>query len=119
MLIRTAAVMIGLAASGMSGAALAQSSPDGDAARGQALYESTGCYECHGYVGQGGAAGPVIAPPMAFEPFVFQLRQPRLVMIPYSVSVLSDAQAADIYAYLASLPPPADPASIPLLQTMP
>ena len=119
MVVRTAAMMIGLMASGLSGAAFAQAESNGDAARGKALYESTGCYECHGYVGQGGAAGPAIAPPMAFEPFVFQLRQPRLVMIPYSEAVLSDAQAADIYAFLASLPPPADPASIPLLQTMP
>ena len=119
MLVRSAAVIIGLATGGLSGAALAQAEPGGDAVRGQALYESTGCYACHGYVGQGGAAGPAIAPPMAFEPFVFQLRQPRLVMIPYSEAVLSDAQAADIYAFLASLPPPADPASIPLLQSMP
>ena len=119
MVIRSAAILLGLVVSGLSGAAFAQAEPGGDAARGQALYESTGCYECHGYVGQGGAAGPAIAPPMAFEPFVFQLRQPRLVMIPYSETVLSDAQAADIYAFLTSLPPPADPESIPLLQTMP
>ena len=119
MFVRIGAIVFGLLASGVSSAALAQSAPGGDAERGKALFESTGCYECHGYVGQGGAAGPTIAPPMAFEPFVFQLRQPRLVMIPYSEAVLSDAQAADIYAYLASLPPPADPSTIPLLQTMP
>jgi hypothetical protein len=40
-------------------------------------------------------------------------------MIPYSEAVLSDQDAADIYAYLLGLPPPTDPASIPLLQTMP
>lgn len=91
----------------------------GDAERGESLYLSTGCYECHGFVGQGGAPGPVIAPPMPFEPFLFQLRQPRQVMIPYSEIVLSDAQAADIYAFLASLPLPPDPDSIPLLQNMP
>ncbi len=91
----------------------------GDAQSGESLYVSTGCYECHGFVGQGGAPGPAVAPPMAFEPFLFQLRQPRQVMIPYSEAVLSDAQAADIYAFLASLPPPPDPDSIPLLQTMP
>lgn len=119
MFVRIGAIVLGLLATVVSSAALAQAEPGGDAQRGKALFESAGCYECHGYVGQGGAAGPAIAPPMAFEPFVFQLRQPRLVMIPYSESVLSDVQAADIYAYLASLPPPADPASIPLLQTMP
>jgi ubiquinol-cytochrome c reductase cytochrome c subunit len=119
MFVRIGAVVFGMVASGLSGAVLAQSAPDGDAARGQSLYESTGCYECHGFIGQGGAPGPAIAPPMPFEPFVLQLRQPRLVMIPYSEIVLSDQDAADIYAYLSSLPPPADPASIPLLQTMP
>jgi len=102
----------------LSTGAYAQNVP-GDAERGEALYVSTGCYECHGYVGQGGAPGPAIAPPMPFEPFLFQLRQPRQVMIPYSEIVLSDAQAADIYAFLASLPLPPDPASIPLLQNMP
>ena len=119
MFVRIGALVFGLVAGGLCGAALAQSAPGGDAERGQSLYESTGCYECHGFIGQGGAPGPAIAPPMAFEPFVFQLRQPRLVMIPYSETVLSDQDAADIYAYLSSLPPPLDPASIPLLQTMP
>ena len=40
-------------------------------------------------------------------------------MIPYSEIVLSDQQAADIYAFLVSLPPSPDPDSIPLLQNMP
>jgi len=115
MFVRMGTFVLGLLA---SGAVLAQDNA-GDSVRGEMLYESTGCYECHGFVGQGGAPGPAIAPPMAFEPFVFQLRQPRQVMIPYSETVLSDQDAADIYAYLSSLPPPADPASIPLLQSMP
>lgn len=101
----------------MSAAAFAQNA--GDPERGEELYVSTGCYECHNYAGNGGGAGPAVVPPMPYEPFLLQLRQPRQVMIPYSEAVLSDAQAADIYAYLASLPPPADPADIPLLQTMP
>ena len=101
----------------VSATALAQEA--GDAARGEELYASTGCYECHNYAANGGGAGPMLVPLMPFEPFLLQLRQPRQVMIPYSEAVLSDAQAADIYAYLASLPPPGDPADIPLLQTMP
>ena len=43
----------------------------GDAERGESLYVSTGCYECHGFVGQGGAPGPVIAPPMPFRAVSF------------------------------------------------
>ena len=105
-----------IAASLISASALAQNA---DAERGEELYVSTGCWQCHGFEGQGGAAGPAVAPPMAYEPFLLQLRTPRQVMIPYSETVLSDADAADIHAWLASLPPPADPADIPLLQTMP
>jgi len=110
---------LGLALTAVAGAALAQGAPSGDPVRGEMLYSDVGCYECHNYAANGGAAGPKIAPPMAYEPFLLQLRQPRLVMIPYSEEVLSDAQAADIYAYLASLPAPQSADSIPLLQTMP
>ncbi len=119
MLVRVGAVVFGLVTMGLSSVVFAQGAPGGDSERGKILYESTGCYECHGFVGQGGAPGPTIAPPMAFEPFVFQLLQPRQVMIPYSETVLSDQDAADIYSYLVSVPPPPDPASIPLLQNLP
>ena len=60
MFVRMGAIVFGLMASGLCGAALAQSAPGGDAERGQSLYESTGCYECHGFIGQGGAPGQVI-----------------------------------------------------------
>ena len=40
--------------------AFAQTKP-GDAANGKRLYEKDGCYQCHGYVGQGGTAGPRLA----------------------------------------------------------
>nr|TFG55642.1 MAG: hypothetical protein E4H34_00060 [Hyphomicrobiales bacterium] len=116
---RIGSIAVGMIFSLAASAAIGQGAPIGDAEHGKVLFEATGCYQCHGYIGQGGAAGPAIAPPLAFEPFEFQLRQPRFVMIPYSEEVLSDQDAADIYAYLASLPPPPDPASIPLLQTMP
>ena len=41
-------------------AALAQTKA-GDTANGKRLFERNGCYECHGYVGQGGAAGARLA----------------------------------------------------------
>jgi hypothetical protein len=37
-------------------------------------------------------------------------------MPPYSEAVLSNEDLADIHAYLASIPKPLDPKSIPLLQ---
>jgi mono/diheme cytochrome c family protein len=36
-------------------------------------------------------------------------------MPPFSEKILSDGDLADIYAYLQSIPPPPDVASIPLL----
>lgn len=109
-------LVLGLLASLVAAAALAQGAPRGNEENGRALYERTGCWQCHGWAGQGGAAGPKLNPPLAYEPYFLQLRQPRFVMIPYSAEVLSDQEAADIYAYISTFPPPPDPASIPLLQ---
>ena len=44
-------------------AALAQNAPNGNVANGKKLYETTGCSQCHGYVGQGGAASPKLIDP--------------------------------------------------------
>ena len=33
----------------------AQAAPKGDVENGKKIYSSYGCYQCHGYVGQGGA----------------------------------------------------------------
>jgi len=97
-------------------AASAQDAPRGDPVAGKQLFDSKACYSCHGYVGQGSREGPRLAPPMAFPAFLAQLREPRAIMPPYKEAILSDQQAADIVAYLASLPRPPDPKSVPLLQ---
>ena len=97
-------------------ASAAQDAPRGDPAVGKQLFETKTCYACHGYVGQGSREGPRLAPPMAFPAFLAQLREPRAIMPPYKEAILSDQQAADIVAYLASLPRPPDPKSVPLLQ---
>ena len=106
---------VSIAASSLAPIALAQA-PNGNVANGRALYETTGCYQCHGYVGQGGVAGPKLVPPMAFEPFELQLRTPRQLMPPYSAAVLSPQQAADIYAFVRTFPAPVNRANVPLLQ---
>jgi len=95
--------------------AMAQDTPRGDAANGKKLFETIGCFECHGFAGQGGA-GPKLIDPPAFPAFILQLRTPRQVMPPYTAKVLSDQQAADIYAHLQEFPKPPDPKTIPLLQ---
>jgi mono/diheme cytochrome c family protein len=84
----------------------------GDAARGARLYQETGCFACHGTVGHGGAwQGPRLAPdPLPYAALLAQLREPARSMPRYSAAVLSDAEVADIDAYLRSIPrnPPAD-----------
>ena len=86
-----------------------------DAKRGMALYNSTGCYECHGYSGAGSSQGPRLMSPKPFPAFLQQLRLPVAVMPPYEASVLSDAQAADIYAFVSAQPKSPDASTIKLL----
>lgn len=103
---------------GLCTSAMAQSAPPaGDAANGQKLFMADGCYECHGTVGQGSrGTGPRLAPnPIPYEGFVQQVRKPANVMPPYSTLVLSDAQLADIYAYVRSLPGPPKAADVTIL----
>ena len=95
-----------------SQAALAAGSAD----KGKTAYVQHGCWQCHGTVGQGGAAGKTIAPkPMAFEAFSVFVRHSNGPMPPYQKAILSDADLADIHAYLQSLPKARDYKSIPLL----
>ncbi len=88
----------------------------GDAQKGKEAYVTKGCWQCHGYEGQGGAAGPRLAntqmPEAGLTAFV---RGTSGAMPPYSDKIVSDAQLSDIFAYLQSRPKPADAATIPLL----
>jgi mono/diheme cytochrome c family protein len=87
-----------------------------DAGKGKDLYVKNGCWQCHGFVGQGGTPGPKIAPdPMPAEAFVAFLRNSNRAMPPYREAILSNADIADIHAYLASIPKPADYKTIPIL----
>jgi len=92
--------------------------PTGNAKNGKTVYTTTGCYECHGREAQGGAGtGPKLGPgAIPFSAFVFQVRSPREQMPPYTSKVLSDADLADIYAFVQSLPQPPKVESIPLLK---
>jgi mono/diheme cytochrome c family protein len=90
----------------------------GDVNRGKSLYEQTGCYACHGLAGQGAqATGPRVSRTQyPFAAFLVVLRHPPKQMPPYESVVLSDQDAADIYAYVRQMPAPPDPKSIPLLE---
>ena len=88
----------------------------GNAEKGKAAYAKNGCWQCHGDVGQGGAAGKALAPkPMPFEAFSVFVRHSNGPMPPYQKAILSDADLADIHAYLQAIPPAKDYKSIPLL----
>ena len=110
-------VLVGLAA--RAGAQTPQQ-PSGNAAHGRELYLATGCFECHGRYGQGGAFnGP--APTLAhtelgFEAFRDQLRQPANDMPAYAAVVMSDQDVADLLAFVRALPGPRPPNDIPILK---
>lgn len=91
----------------------------GDAKNGKRLYESYGCYECHGGQGQGSVlTGPRLGPnPMSFSGFVRYVRKPTGQMPPYTRKITTDEQLADMYAFLQSLPQPPDAKKTPLLST--
>jgi mono/diheme cytochrome c family protein len=96
--------------------AMAQDTPRGNVANGKKLFETVGCFECHGWAGQGGAAGPKLINPPVYPAFIVQLRTPRNIMPPFTAKVLTDQQAADIYSYISTFPKPPDAKTIPLLQ---
>ena len=93
------------------------SAPTGNVANGKTLYAQVGCYQCHGEAGQGArATGPRISQTQfPFEGFLYQLRHPANQMPPYQAVVLSDQDAADLYAYVRQMPV-RDLNSIPLLK---
>lgn len=96
--------------------AFAQTKP-GDVANGKRLFEKDGCYQCHGYVGQGGTSGPRLAQTrFPFAGFMAFVRNPPSGgMPPFRQKVLSDQELADIYAYIKSIPEPKAAKDIPLL----
>ncbi|MGH9684419.1 MAG: c-type cytochrome [Candidatus Acidiferrales bacterium] len=96
----------------------AEATPAGNAKNGELIYARYGCYECHGYQGQGSTktgAPRIGPPPMPFEEFAKYIRHPTGSMPPYTDKVTSDSELADIYAFLKSRPIPPPAASIPLL----
>jgi Cytochrome c. len=91
--------------------------PAGNAENGKKIYASYGCYQCHNYAANGGAAGPRLAPrPISFKEFIRYTRKPTGDMPPYTAKVVSDKEVADIYAFLLTIPAPPTADSIPILK---
>lgn len=93
----------------------AQGAPRGDVENGKKIYSSYGCYQCHGYVAQGGPGGRLAPRPPAFAAFARYVRRPTGQMPPYTAKVVSDQEVADIYAFLLTIPPPPAVDTIPIL----
>ena len=86
------------------------------AENGRHVFMRAGCWQCHGTMGQGGAAGPKLAPdPLPLDALSSFVRTTNREMPAYREGVLSDADLADLYAYLQSIPKGPDPKTIPLL----
>ena len=88
--------------------AASQSAPAGNAEAGRQLFVRKGCFQCHGREGQGAPiTGPRLGPnPLALAAFVRAVRTPRAQMPPYTEKLVSDAELADMRAFLDSRPGP-------------
>jgi len=96
----------------------ATASSAGNAENGKKLFTSVGCYQCHGREAQGSTAtGPRLGPrPIAFAALSKYVRAPTGQMPPYTSKVISDAELADIYAFLQARPQPPALESLQLLK---
>jgi ubiquinol-cytochrome c reductase cytochrome c subunit len=98
--------------------AAAAASPE----NGKAAFIKYGCWQCHGFEGQGSIAtsgGKVIADTqLPLDAFMAFVRTTNTEMPPFSKDILSDSDLQDIYAYLESRPKPEPPKDIPLLRDL-
>jgi mono/diheme cytochrome c family protein len=86
---------------------------------GKKIFVRDGCYQCHGYAGQGSIAGARIGPPVLnAQGMIRYIRKPAGAMPAFSDKVLSDQEVNDIYAYLNTMPAPKPAKDIPLLNQM-
>ena len=63
------------------------SAPTGNIQNGKKIFSTYGCYECHGYVGQGGAGARLAPRPLAFAAFSKYVRHPAGQMPPLHSSL--------------------------------
>lgn len=81
----------------------------GDAAYGEQVYHRVACAECHGQNGEGSDGPPLLKIKMAFPEFVHWVRNASNGMDPQPPAVVSDAELADIYAFIGGSPKAASP----------
>jgi len=99
--------------------AQSQPAPSGNADTGKKLFLKDGCWECHGYAGQGGRDGARIgATSLTLQGVIRYVRKPTGSMPAFTDKLISDQEMADIYAYLKSLPPVKAAKDVPLLNQL-
>lgn len=108
------AILTMVALLGLAVAANAQ----GNVNSGKTIWNSYTCYGCHGFSGQNGPGMRLVPMKITVENFTKMVRNPSQPnrMPPYSAKVLSDAQLADVWAYLKTLPDAPPAKDIKLLQ---
>ena len=115
-----AATFLDATAHAQGTAAAQKPATTGNAVRGTQLYLDYSCYACHGYNAQTGNGQRLLPPRLTEQVFTLYIRAPRTPQMPaYSTKLLSDAQAADIYAYILSLPREPELKDVPLLNQLP
>ena len=101
------------------GSAMALAQSAGNAENGKRLFLRDGCYQCHGYAGQGGRAGArIAAPKFNAQVLILYVRRPAGDMPAYTDKVISDRELIDIFAYLKTLPAARPAKDIPLLDQL-
>jgi ubiquinol-cytochrome c reductase cytochrome c subunit len=106
----------------LMGAALAAfaaaQNKNSDVKNGERLYLKNGCFQCHGYAGQGGLNGARLAQTKLTAPgfTAFVRNPPSGGMPPYRAKVMSDQELLDVYTYIQTFPAPKPASEIPLLK---
>ncbi len=94
--------------------AFAQS--NGNAENGKKVFLRDGCWECHGYAGQGGRDGARLASTaLNAQALIRYVRRPSGAMPAYIDKIISDQELTDIWAYVKTLPGPKPVKDIPIL----
>jgi mono/diheme cytochrome c family protein len=94
---------LALTASALVAGALVAAAP---APADRELFVRYGCYQCHGYEGQGGEALRIAPSPYPFEAFAAKVRKPANEMPAYAPEVLGDADLQALYRYVRAIPEP-------------
>jgi ubiquinol-cytochrome c reductase cytochrome c subunit len=103
----------------LAAAAASQAPAAGNAGNGRRLYETVGCYQCHGYAAQGGRDGPrIAATALTVQAFIRYVRRPFGAMPAFTEKVLPEQDMSDIHAYLKAFPAAKPFKDIPLLDQL-